>query len=472
MAKLNEKQRIWVTIGGGLLLSAAAGGGIWWTQGLIEEVKSATAQDQTTITEDQKKIERINALESSVIVLRENIDTYSKILPNDTEVNDFVRVLNRFATAADIEFSETQVGQSGKGAKGKYSHYSYRIELTASLWQFLKFTNLLESHDRFIRIVSFNLKGAERDEIQNASQRGSDARHKISMVIETFVYAGAAAAKNVEIPGYGRKRDRLEAEIARGTQAVSLERYDYIEKIGRRDIFVDPRPTVGGGAGGDTGRHFQKQKIDEYLVRVNAAKEIFERWKQPDLDYVSKETFARRLRESLTALDQEVAAVTPRISNPQLVAEWSNSIVQPMREMWRGLRGDQREVQQNMMTEERMRALLGEMSGAVARGEIESAMKLFDDNADRLRFPEDDPRYVTSLEIRKVREAIQIAREFSDIPMKIEGVVVVADGRSGILINGRVFEEGEYLDNDLLVKTVGAEQADFVFKGFVLRRKW
>lgn len=470
MRKLNEKQKVFAVAGGGLLVALAAGGGIWWSRGLVDDVSTKIVADKKAISDAQAKIDKINELESQVIILRENVDTYSKILPDDGEYNEFLRVTHRFGYMSGVSLGDVQKGSSGK--RGKYSHYSYRVELTATLWQFMKFINLYESYDRFIRVVSYSLKAADRDDVAQAAAKDADPSHKISLVLETYVYAGKGQGKNVEIPGYGKKRERLEAEIARGAQAVSLERYDYVEKIGRRDIFVDPRPAVGGSGGGDNPRQYQKQKIDEYLVRVTEAKDVFMRWQQPDLDYVSKETFARRLRESLSAIEQEAALVTPKITTQSLVTQWNNEVLQPIREMWRGLRGDQREVQQNSMTEERMRSLLAEMTGSVARGELEQAMKIHDDNADRLRFPDSDPRFLVAMEIQKVREAIQAAREFNDIPMKIDGVVVVQSGRSGILVNGSVVEEGEYLEDNLLLKAVGPEQADFVYKGFLLRRKW
>ena len=43
-------------------------------------------------------------------------------------------------------------------------------------------------------------------------------------------------------------------------------------------------------------------------------------------------------------------------------------------------------------------------------------------------------------------------------------------GRSGVLLNGEVFEEGEYVQDDLLVKQVEEEQVWFVFRGLTLVR--
>jgi hypothetical protein len=48
--------------------------------------------------------------------------------------------------------------------------------------------------------------------------------------------------------------------------------------------------------------------------------------------------------------------------------------------------------------------------------------------------------------------------------------VVSHGGRSGVLLNGEVYEEGDYISDDLLVKTVEEEQVWFVFRGLTLVR--
>ena len=41
-----------------------------------------------------------------------------------------------------------------------------------------------------------------------------------------------------------------------------------------------------------------------------------------------------------------------------------------------------------------------------------------------------------------------------------------------LLVSGTVFEEGEFVQDDLLLRRVDREEAEFVFRGFRLAKKW
>ena len=62
------------------------------------------------------------------------------------------------------------------------------------------------------------------------------------------------------------------------------------------------------------------------------------------------------------------------------------------------------------------------------------------------------------------------AIEFKALDLKVQGVIVDHNGRSGVLLNGEVYEEGDYIAEDLLVKMVEEEQIWFVFRGLTLVR--
>ena len=49
-------------------------------------------------------------------------------------------------------------------------------------------------------------------------------------------------------------------------------------------------------------------------------------------------------------------------------------------------------------------------------------------------------------------------------------MIVNGVGTSGVLLNGEVFEEGEFVQDDLLVKMVEEEKVWFVFRGLTLVR--
>lgn len=470
MAKLNENRKILAIGAGGLTMCLAAGGGIWWAKGVVEQVETEIVATEQKIDDAKRKIDQIPDLEKEVIILRENVEAYTKILPEQSEVNDFLRTANRFALQSGVNVSAFLKGVTGSKRGNKYSHYSYRLEIEATLWQFLKFINLFESYDRFVRVVQFDIKPADREGIDRALAEGKDPRHRMALVVETFVYEGKNSTKNVDIPNYAKKREKLASEILAGAQAIELARFDYVEEVGRRDIFVDPRPAVGGANLGDNQRAMQKKTIDEFVQRLAEAQTLHEQW-QTSTDYLTKESLARRLRELMGVLEQDTVTAQPKITTQSLVSDWNNQVIQPMRQILRDLRGVEDEAP-DAVDEEQLRAILAEMRAAVQRGEYDAATRLHDEVIDRLTFPEQDPRFALALQIQKTKEAVQTIVEFSDIPMKIAGVVVFDEGRSGLLVNGKVYEEGEYLDENLLLKSVGREQADFVFKGFVVRKKW
>ena len=69
-----------------------------------------------------------------------------------------------------------------------------------------------------------------------------------------------------------------------------------------------------------------------------------------------------------------------------------------------------------------------------------------------------------------VAATVAASRGQRRINLKIQGVMVNQEGRSGVLVNGQVFEEGEYVSDELVVKAVQEEQVTFVFRGLTLIR--
>ena len=45
-------------------------------------------------------------------------------------------------------------------------------------------------------------------------------------------------------------------------------------------------------------------------------------------------------------------------------------------------------------------------------------------------------------------------------------------GKSGLLLNDQVLEEGDYVNQNLFVKAIGPEAVTFVYKGFTLIKTW
>src|SRR5437867_3502154 len=141
MAKLNEKQKLMAIGGGAFAICLLAGGGVWWAQGLIDELRANIDQKRTEIAAAEQKIARIPATEKEVIILRENLDEYVKILPETQRLNDFVKVLNQFeqqSGVVTVNFQPGKLIKSNSKDPEKFSRIEYQYEMTATLWQFVR----------------------------------------------------------------------------------------------------------------------------------------------------------------------------------------------------------------------------------------------------------------------------------------------------------------------------------------------
>ncbi|MEZ5990695.1 MAG: hypothetical protein R3F30_16585 [Planctomycetota bacterium] len=88
MAQMSEKQLILSIAFGGLLLTGGSFGGVYWAKGKIEEEKTQITDLEKKIATAEAKKRRIPQDEKAVIILRENVGEYVKILPNGSELTD------------------------------------------------------------------------------------------------------------------------------------------------------------------------------------------------------------------------------------------------------------------------------------------------------------------------------------------------------------------------------------------------
>ena len=112
MAKMTDNKKMILIGASGLLLGAAALGGVWWSKGLVDEQQGEIEKMRTEIADAQKKIDKIPSLERDVIVLRECVREYVKILPEEGELNNFVRNANQFMAQSGVQFKKLLPGQN------------------------------------------------------------------------------------------------------------------------------------------------------------------------------------------------------------------------------------------------------------------------------------------------------------------------------------------------------------------------
>ncbi len=471
MAKLNDSQKLLAIGGAGVLLSLLAGGGVYWAQGLIAEEKVAIAAKQKQVDEASVKIKKIPGLEEQVILLRENIDHYVKILPEQDEINNFVRTADDFVKTSGVKIKKFIDGLPK--AHGKFVNYSYRIDCTATLWEFLKFVNLFESHGRFVRIKSFSITSGEKKHGARMQPTGADRalEHTISMEVETYLYNGGSKAEFVKIPNYAAKRNKLRNEIFVFAQKINLAHYEYKQSGNlRRDILVDPRSFPDDQNSDDPER--QLQQVDAMTVRVDELMQMHDRM-QEEMTYLDLAQLEKDYNEKLAQVNLDVSEMDEKNTVAYLLArqKWRSHVKTPLAVLnqSKGTGGSKIDPYPSM---DELRTVYDNMIREMKSNNLLAAGKIFESIEAKLGIPDPDPRVKLVRKVVTLNLFVQTLEEFNDLGLKVSGVVVNQDGKSGLLINGDVYEEGDYMEDDLLLKSVGQERATFIYKGYHVVMTW
>lgn len=473
MKKLNESQLILSIVGGGLVLCLAAGGGIYWASGLATEKEQEIAAIETKIQAAEAKIRKIPGLEENVIVLRENVGSYVKILPERALITDFLRTISQFTGQSGANITDY------KAAKplptNKFEKYAYKINLDANIWQFMRFISLVESFDRFVKIKSFTLTSADRRSgSRNALTVNGNIQHKISMELETFVYLGKDGGGDVHIPNYANKRERLRELIIKNSQSIKLRRYNYKESRARRDPFVDPRQASSGPVNSLTNSaEAQQSTVDQLATEVVSLQQVFARYQDPNLTFLDKFKLEKAMQEKIGEIQKRVMEVESKgliARHSRYFDQWRQKVIEPLQGIRDDLSGE--DVGDNWLSEGEFRQLDTNMRADLALGELESAKARFRAAQDRLNVPVGDPRFTWFARVSKLNLQLEILSQFVKIPLEINGVVHQQNGKSGLLINGQSYEEGDYLTATLLLKSVGPESAEFIYKGYNVTKSW
>lgn len=471
MAKATEKQKMLAIGGGALGICLLAGGGVFWAGGLIDEVQVDIDAKNKEIAAAEVKIAKIPTLENQVIILRENLGDYVKILPAEQEVTDFVKVLQVFATQCGIETTELKPGRAANTnskVPEKFSRIEYEHAMTANLWQFLKYVNLIENYERFVSITDFSLTPMNARD--GAELRDGERVYAMKLKMETYKYNSIGAGQDVEIPNYAQRREELSQEILKNIQQLRIEKYEHLGQRGRRDIFIDPRQKEGVQEGPPL--EVQRETLERLIGEVQKLRELNVRLRRSDLTIFDQYSIEKALKDGIEKLDAEVADTQAKqlIAAQTLRTRLVREVIDPLAELG-NTKDKVRQVEDPYLAVGDFEQLISTMSTLLAEGDFEGADSRFQSVGPRVLVPEDDPRYPLAVTAKSLHVKVKTAMEFRTLELKIQGVLVNHDGgRSGLILNGEVLEEGEYVNDQLMVRRVEEEQVWFVFKGLTLIR--
>jgi len=240
VSRLSEKQLLILTIGITVLLAGGLGFLIWSDFKAIEEEEQRIAQLQQQIQSADQEIAQIPQREYRVIANREISDKEVAFLPEESEIETFWEVLERFAEEAGVRISEIAPADARglSGAQGSIQSVAQLLSLRGSIDQFLRFINLVENYDRIINVIEYSVA---------AGDMGIDgkARHGIRLALTTFTYSKKIANTIVSIPQYEKKKEHPEVKKWLGKIKIQeKETYTLRTSLGRRDPFVNVRRKV------------------------------------------------------------------------------------------------------------------------------------------------------------------------------------------------------------------------------------
>lgn len=470
MASWTQKKQL-IAIGtGASLVCILAVVGVFYVDGQIGEIEATITQKQEAITAAQQKIGKIGGLEKDVIILRENLDEYVKILPDSKELTVFMRILNQFERQSGL-VGRDLLKKPGRAAKGseRFELIEYSYELKGTLWEFLKFVNLAENYERFINIADFSIKAGSNG--KEDEMRDGEVVHEVKLTLQTYSYNGKAAGKEAEIPDYASRREELQTEIFKRMQAIRIEKYDHKGRQGRRDVLVDPRMRGDVMADG-LSQSEQRAILDRYVAEAKGLDEMLRRTRRQDTTLFDQYALEKALRDGLAKITADMEVDEKRLTYPPYRVRWAKEVVGTVDEL-RGKVAKNQEDQRKadpFLPQKELEMLVTQLAADCKAGQLEEAKSRYELVATRLAVPPEDARHELAVAAKTWHTKAVTALDFSGMDLKIQGVVVDRSGRSGLLLNGEVYEEGEYVSDELLVKMVEEEQVWFVFRGLTLVR--
>ncbi|MEW6741173.1 MAG: type 4a pilus biogenesis protein PilO [Planctomycetota bacterium] len=444
------------------------GGGVgayFLYRGYTEE-KELAGELRAQIDQSMVKRARIPGLERDVIKLRENVEEYVKILPNDREVNLLVHRIHDFGALAGVKVSKVKSKKDKTRTNQAFERVIYEVDLEGTFDEILKFANLFENFERFTNITRLDLTAGES---QSEDAGSEPARHKTALEVETYVYRSQTAQHApVTIPNYERKRAELLDEIASARHQIPIEHCTLTSNPLRRDPLVDPRrersQEGGSGLPLDEQRSFltwSKSTIEEVeaLARLHEKTDMILR----------RLEIESQLRTRVRELNERVSrAVTERwITDQDLRRRFEKTIVPDTQRL---LLKYGRAGESEVVTTQELQRIKDVMQDDFARGQYKQCMERFEMAQGRLQRSQLDAEGSSVVkQMEAIHSAAKTALDFDKLRIDISGRIVQASD-SVVIINGKVLQEGEMVDDDLYVLRILEDGVEFRFRGVVLKR--
>lgn len=473
MAQMSEKRIILTIAVAGVLLTGAALGGVYWVQGKIEEEQAQITTLNGQIGAAEKKKQQIAKQENEVIILRENIAEYVKILPPTSELTRFARTVNSFTQNSGIVLTRLTPTNPGRNAKkNAFTRFKYDMRFTATLWQFMKFMNMFENYKRFVKVTNFRLSSGRPAE----GQSPDEVMHEFAMSVETYNYNQAVGGKQpTKIAAYDQKKARLREDIYRARQSIRIERYNFRGRRARRDIFRDPRIDRNNVLGDGAPISEQLRQLEEAVQELEG---IRSKWKQASetsvllVRFEMRRDVSKRLEAlSATAEDLEARAFFSYQPYQLRFQREVRDGIELLAQAIKGGKGTGRGTEPQGLPMKELVGIRRKIEDALNEGRLDDAVDDFELVRDKIEFASTDDRAKVADHLRGLYQKAKVAQEFSRLSIAVTGTIRLPESLSTAIINGKTFTEGDAIGDELFLKEVGEDYVEFLYRGVALRRK-
>lgn len=426
-------------------------------QGLKEQIRLADT-----------KIARIPSLETDVICLRENVDHLVKILPSEKEVNEFVNKINDFSMASGIQISELKPEKDrDRKKKNVFDKVIYKLSMTSNLDQFLRFLSLCEGWDRFVRVTKVQVDAGDWSE----DMHRDDVVHDISVDLETYAYQGHddPSKLSTNIQNYDRRKSALSGEILSRRSEIRTERFSYVPDPLRRDPFVDPRYRLGDSREGGLPYDEQVALTDRLSGVAAELALLLEDVIADDVDFLDRMEIESRINLLGSELNAEVELATSdgAVTDPVVRRRFEREVMSVLRTL-----GRRDSVEVIAATLDDLTHLRDELSRLLAEGEYESIIHRSEVVSERLDASSLGAAGKDLIQsIAEIAHSAEVAHEIASRDFDIGGTIV-SDTRSVVVLNGRVFQEGDAVEEGLLIHRIARDRIEFEYEGVVVTWAW
>jgi Tfp pilus assembly protein PilO len=470
----NHKNLLRASIAGGVLLSALFS----WLGYQDYQARNA-ALDQITqkradIDKADAQIREIPKLEEKILILREAVNQYVRILPDDKEINSFVDQLTQFAARSDVRVKKlddedvrARTGRNQKGPTAAFDRVVYKLSIEGTCEQLLSFMDLFENHERFVKISSFKID--HRDPTQPDVDPMS-VMHQIDIDLETYVYNAKVKSKeNVVIPQEAQKLERLKAQglVGEGTEPeFTLASYHHEPAPERRDLFYDPRIRLNDKTiHVDDARNEQRARLETFVGGIQKfTGEIAEETKIDNV--VTRLQTTERINHGLAAFGAEIAkAKADRFfSLEDLRTRFEREVEEPFAKMSAGREG----VGEIPLAQ--VEEMVSKMRASMSDRRWDEVVTIHDEVARTSPAVKADG--VKAL-VKESDDMNRIASAHLDLDrrqMSFGGAVCFETdpAHAVVIINGRSYSPGESVDQDLVVRAITPASITFEFRGIVI----